>query len=121
MDSLYNMLFATATAADRPLAATADFKRLMGQVLKDCFVDARPAYLRDVQAYVAPWAGRLNNIQVQTHLWHGDQDNWAPMAMSQYLKAHLPESSVLHALQGLSHYSCLYAAAPRICAQIQHS
>lgn len=114
---LYKMLFASAVAGDHALARDADFRELIGRVLQSCFSrDKMPGYLRDVQAYVSPWRHTLTGVTVKTHLWHGDQDNWAPVAMSTYLAQALKGCEGVHILTGLSHYSALYAAAPQICA-----
>lgn len=79
---LYKMLFASAVAGDKVLVRDADFRELIGRVLQACFSrDKMPGYLRDVQAYVSPWRHTLTGVTVKTHLWHGDQDNWAPGAM----------------------------------------
>jgi pimeloyl-ACP methyl ester carboxylesterase len=115
---LYGMLFSSAMAGDKALAAGADFKNFIIHVLRECFCGNVPGYLRDVQAYVAPWQESLQNVSVKTQLWHGDQDNWSPKEMSDLLQMRLPHCLEVHRMQGLSHYSTLYAAAPRICRQL---
>jgi pimeloyl-ACP methyl ester carboxylesterase len=115
---LFGMLFASAMAADKDLATNAEFKLFMHRVLRECFCGNVPGYLRDVQAYVTPWQATLRSNLAQTQLWHGDQDNWSPKAMSDYLQQQLPQCVDVHRMQGLSHYSTLHAAAPRICEQL---
>jgi pimeloyl-ACP methyl ester carboxylesterase len=115
---LYTMLFASAVAGDKDLAAGDDFKEFMRRVLQECFCGNVPGYLRDVHAYVSPWQSSLQNISAKTQLWHGDQDNWSPKEMSEYLQQQIPHCVEVHRMQGLSHYSTLYAAAPRICRQL---
>jgi hypothetical protein len=51
-------------------------------------------------------------------LWHGTADNWSPFGMSAYLAERFSRNARVERMEGLSHYSCLYAAAPGICAQI---
>jgi pimeloyl-ACP methyl ester carboxylesterase len=115
---LYRMLFSSAAAGDRELAECADFEKFMGRVLRESFCGHVSGYLRDVQAYVSPCETSLEHIFAETQLWHGDQDNWSPKEMSEYLHQRLPHCMEVHRMQGLSHYSTLYAAAPRICAQL---
>jgi pimeloyl-ACP methyl ester carboxylesterase len=115
---LFPMLFRTATGGDRALASSGDFRLLMRELLATCFGPGMHGYLRDIQAYVAPWQSTLAGVNVTTHLWHGDQDNWAPIAMSHYLSEHLPGNPVLHVLKGQSHYSSLYACADQLCQQV---
>lgn len=112
---LFKMLFASAVAGDKPLAEKDEFREFMGRILADCFGQHTTGYLREIQAYVSPWEDSLKGIDVKTHLWHGDQDNWSPIAMSAYLERQLPHCAPVHVLQGLSHYSSLYAAIPEIC------
>lgn len=115
---LFAMLSASAAAGDKALVADAAFKSFMGRVLRDCFCGNVAGYARDVQAYVAAWQTSLQDLSAQTQLWHGDQDNWSPMAMSEYLQEQIPNCLEVHRMQGLSHYSTLYAAAPLVCAQL---
>jgi len=51
-------------------------------------------------------------------LWHGTADNWSPFGMSAYLTERFPSNARVERMEGLSHYSCLYAAAPMICARL---
>lgn len=120
-DILFSMLFASAIAGDKTLATSPDFRKFIVGVLKECFGNNVAGYLRDVLAYVAPWQNTLSKVAVKTHLWHGDKDNWSPCAMSAYLKQQIPACTNSHLLEGLSHYSCLYAVAPTICELLRHS
>jgi pimeloyl-ACP methyl ester carboxylesterase len=115
---LYRMLFSSAAAGDKELAECADFEKFMGRVLRESFCGHVSGYFRDVQAYVSPWETSLEHIFAETQLWHGDQDNWSPKEMSEYLHQRLPHCMEVHRMQGLSHYSTLYAASPRICTQL---
>jgi pimeloyl-ACP methyl ester carboxylesterase len=115
---LFGMLFSSALAGDKELAAGDDFKKSMRRVLRECFCGNVSGYLRDVQAYVSPWQTSLQDISTKTQLWHGDKDNWSPKEMSEYLQKQLPHCVEVHRMQGLSHYSTLYAAAPLVCRQL---
>lgn len=64
-------------------------------------------YDRDVKLYVEPWSEILSAISSKVSIWHGEADNWAPIAMSDYLDAHLENVVLLKKCNGLSHYSCL--------------
>lgn len=63
-------------------------------------------YLREVAAYVRPWAQHLPQVRCPVHLVHGDQDTWAPPAMALALKRGLPQAE-LQMLEGLGHYATL--------------
>ncbi len=115
---LYRLLFASAQAADRPLAATAAFREQLLGPLQDCFGPGLAGYLRDLRAYVQPWQASLAQIEADTWLWHGDADNWSPPAMALYLQTALRQARPCHWLPGLSHYSSLQAALPQIVRQL---
>jgi len=57
----------------------------------------------------------LADMTVDTQLWQGDEDNWSPPQMAHYLASAMAGHSSTTSFSGLSHYSCLYRAAPEIC------
>ncbi|MBD9362546.1 alpha/beta fold hydrolase [Methylomonas fluvii] len=116
---LLRMLFASAAGEDRAFLADPEFRTTMTKMLKTCFKRDSLGYARDVIAYVQPWKATLAEIGVDTQIWHGAEDNWSPLAMAEFLVSALPGCSKITVLDGLSHYSCLYRAAPAICRSIQ--
>jgi pimeloyl-ACP methyl ester carboxylesterase len=113
------MLFTSAEGEDKTLAQTADFKASIKPVLTRCFATNIKGYLREIRQYVSPWQNSVLNCNASTHICHGENDNWSPVSMAEYLKENIPSSSSLELMEELSHYSCLYAAAARICAQLE--
>ncbi|TAN49453.1 MAG: alpha/beta hydrolase [Rhodospirillales bacterium] len=113
--ALFRMLFASAAAGDQALVADPEFQSGITKVLSSCFRGRVRGYARDVGTYVQPWKTTLSGITVNTHIWHGAQDNWSPKPMADYLASALPHCSSVKVFDGLSHYSCLYRAAPEIC------
>jgi len=107
---VFRMMFASA--------AGGEFKTLITRILKLCFTRHTPGYARDVRAYVQPWNKSLSGIGVKTHIWHGAEDNWSPVAMAEYLASAIPGCTSTEIFTGLSHYSCLQRAAPAICRQL---
>lgn len=115
---LFNMLFAGAAGADRDLARAPSFRAGIAPVLRRALGPDRAGYLRDVAAYVTPWAQRLSAISAPTSIWHGSADTWSPPAMAACLADLIPGASAPRIFPGLSHYSCLFSAAPEIFAGI---
>ena len=111
-------LFQGARGADAKLLAQAPLRAQLMDVLRQCFARGAGAYARDVQCYVAPWAASLAQVQGPVQLWHGDQDNWAPVSMAHALLAQFGSQAQLHWLAGRSHYSCLLDAAQPLCQQL---
>ena len=79
---LFRLLFATAAGADRDLAAEPAFRAGMRPVLRRALGADSAGYLRDVSAYVSPWAAGLSAITAETHIWHGASDTWSPPEMA---------------------------------------
>jgi pimeloyl-ACP methyl ester carboxylesterase len=115
---LGKMLFASATGKDQVLSEEAEFKQYITPILIHCFGTNLKGYIREIRQYVTPWSQVVINCTSSTYVWHGSSDNWSPLGMAYYLKETLPAAQSLEQMDGLSHYSCLYAAAPKICAQL---
>jgi pimeloyl-ACP methyl ester carboxylesterase len=114
--ALFKLLFTSAQGSDKLLARNAQFRAMLTPILRACFVGNLRGYVRDVGAYVQPWAWALAEIRVPVLLWHGAQDNWSPPAMASYLHSALPQCGSVQLMEGESHYGCLLKAAPLICA-----
>ncbi|MFA5923744.1 MAG: alpha/beta hydrolase [Methylococcaceae bacterium] len=117
-NALFRLLFASAAADDKALAADREFQSSITKVLRSCFIGHVQGYTRDIRTYVRPWATNLSEIAVNTHIWHGADDNWSPVAMAKYLESAIPGCVSTEIFTDLSHYSCLYRAAPEICHQL---
>jgi pimeloyl-ACP methyl ester carboxylesterase len=115
---LFRMLFASAQGQDRELVKSPEFRALICRVLQQCFAQGTSGYTRDIQRYLQPWSDKVFASEVNICLWHGSADNWSPFAMSAYLAERLPSNAGVERMEGLSHYSCLYAAAPMICERL---
>jgi pimeloyl-ACP methyl ester carboxylesterase len=115
---VFRMMFANTAGEDKKLAAGDEFQTDISKILKLCFTRHAAGYARDIRAYVQPWKDTLSDIDVNTHIWHGAVDNWSPVAMAEYLASTIPGCTSTEIFSGLSHYSCLYQAAPAICRQL---
>jgi pimeloyl-ACP methyl ester carboxylesterase len=115
---LVRMLFSSAAGEDKALSRREEFKSYITPVLKHCFQKRVSGYIRDVNLYVA-WPDKLEAYPGKVHLWHGTSDNWSPFSMASYLCNTIPSATHVDAMEGLSHYSCLYEAAPRICKTLK--
>ncbi len=115
---VFRMMFADAAGEDRALAANREFQIVITGVLKSCFNRHAQGYVRDIQAYVQPWNNTLSGIGVNTHIWHGAEDNWSPVSMADYLASAIPGCISTEIFSALSHYPCLYRAMPEICRQL---
>jgi pimeloyl-ACP methyl ester carboxylesterase len=80
--ALFRLLFASAEGEDKILAENREFQSNISSVLKSCFTGRVQGYARDIRAYVHPWKDTLSDITVDTHIWHGADDNWSPRMMA---------------------------------------
>ncbi|MDD5410329.1 MAG: alpha/beta hydrolase [Methylobacter sp.] len=115
---VFRMMFASVVGEDKILAASGDFQTFIIDMLKLCFTHYAAGYTRDIGAYVQPWQDTLPGVDINTHIWHGAEDNWSPVSMAEYLESAIPGCTSIDIFNGLSHYSCLYRAAPAICRQL---
>ncbi len=113
---LVRTLFASAAGKDKKLAEDTHFLSYITPIVRRCFLENTPGYIRDIALYVK-WSGEMYQDIGGVKLWHGTEDNWSPLAMSIYLKNKIVGAE-LNAMPGLSHYSCLIEAAPKICAEL---
>ncbi len=119
--ALFRMLFANTAGEDKVLVLDRKFQSTLVEVLRSCFINRRQGYRREIKAYVQPWKTMLCEIFVNTHIWHGTEDNWSPKGMADYLSSAIPGCTHTQILNGLSHYSCLHEAAPKICKLLADS
>ena len=115
---LFKILFASAVGKDKELSKTSSFIDYITPLLRRCFNVNAKGYIREINQYVMPWKESVLKCNINTHIWHGTSDNWSPINMANYLKDNIPAFVNLETMQGLSHYTCLYAAAPKICSQL---
>lgn len=115
---LFDLLFASAQGQDRTLARQPEFRAFMSDVLTASFAHGVEGYVRDVQQFLAPWSNMALTCKTPTRLWHGEADNWSPLGMSEFLAASLVSAGAIERGPELSHYSCLYDAAPKVCREL---
>jgi len=116
---LLKLLFSGAGGKDPELLHQADTQAWLADIQRACFKHGTNSYVRDVKLYVAPWAAELDKVTAAVSLWHGEADNWAPIAMSIYLQEHLRTTSAVTRCAEQAHYSCLLENAQAVMAAVQ--
>lgn len=112
---MVRLLFATARGQDGVLARDPAFRGWLAGVLRVGLGPGRPALARDLAAYVGPWTASAAGAPVT--LWLGEVDTWAPPRLADGLIASRPDLKV-ERLADAGHYSTLFAALPRILAEL---
>jgi pimeloyl-ACP methyl ester carboxylesterase len=100
-------LFAQAKGGDRELALQPAFRAGMSRLLRASLCGPAAAYRRDITAYVDGGEPDWAVITAPVTMWHGDADNWAPIALAEQLSQRLPTLAAFHRLPGVSHYGAL--------------
>jgi pimeloyl-ACP methyl ester carboxylesterase len=116
---LLKLLFAGAGGKDSELLSQPDTQAWLADIQRACFKHGTSGYMRDVKLYVEPWATELDKVTAAVSLWHGEADNWAPIAMSTYLQEHLRKANAVTRCAEQAHYSCLLENAETLMATVQ--
>lgn len=106
-DFLIKQLFAKCGEAERKLIDDPAFRDILKQGFANSFRRHPDAYMGFVRSYVEDWSADLNSVTCPVELWHGVQDTWSPITMSQALCKGIAGPSTLHSVQGTEHYSTL--------------
>ncbi len=115
---LFKILFSSAAGNDKELSKNKEFIAYINSVLSTCFSGNVKGYIREINQYIKPWGQTILNCTANTYIWHGANDNWSPVSMAVYLAETIPGSTSLEIIDEMSHYSCLYEAAPKICSAL---
>lgn len=121
VEAALTLLFTGAGGKAPKLLPQADTQAWLVDIQRACFKHGTGSYVRDVKLYVAPWAAELDNVTAAVSLWHGDADNWAPIAMPIYLQEHLRKANAVTRGAEQAHYSCLLENAEAVMAAVQLS
>jgi pimeloyl-ACP methyl ester carboxylesterase len=100
-------LFAKAQGSDIALLGQPAFRSGITRILRASLSGHAAAYHRDIAEYVSGSPPDFTAITAPLTLWHGEADNWAPIALLEQLAARLPTLAAFHRLPGLSHYGTL--------------
>ena len=104
---LIKQLFQKPGILERHLLADPSFQNIVADGMKHSFTAHRQAYLSLLQLYVSDWSKVLDDVQCPVEIWHGAQDKWAPLAMSDALCRELQKPPKLHVIPDAEHYSTL--------------
>jgi pimeloyl-ACP methyl ester carboxylesterase len=73
----------------------------------------------DLALFLRPWGFSVRDITVPVRWWHGDADNWVPLAHAEYLVPMIPDAE-LYIRPGESHLGGLGAAEEVISVLLNH-
>lgn len=79
-------------APDQAVLARPDFQRAFIAVIQEGLRAGPRGAQLDAALMASPWDFRPQDIRVAVHLWHGEADANAPLAMGRYMAATIPDS-----------------------------
>lgn len=106
-EALYSTIFASAQGRDRDLAEDPIFRKSMVQLLRYSLGKGLRSYRLEIELYTKEWLSDLDRVTQPVSLFHGQEDNWSPVAMATDLAQRLPNCEILDIWPGMSHYSTL--------------
>lgn len=112
--AMVGLMFRTGPGAERRLAELPNFRDEIARGIRLCTGRAYAAYRDELRAFVCPWQSVVDEVACPVEIWHGDADNWAPLAMAQALRARLGGRASLTVREGLGHYSTLAEAVRQL-------
>jgi pimeloyl-ACP methyl ester carboxylesterase len=78
-------------AVDKKYLDRPDVQGVLVESLSEAFRCGGRGCAWEMGLYARPWGFRLEEIRTPAHLWHGEQDANAPVAMGRYLASVIPE------------------------------
>jgi pimeloyl-ACP methyl ester carboxylesterase len=79
-------------APDQAVLARPDFQRAFIATIQEGLRTGPRGAQWDTALMVSPWDFRPQDIRVAVHLWHGEADANAPLAMGHYMATTIPNS-----------------------------
>jgi pimeloyl-ACP methyl ester carboxylesterase len=79
-------------APDQAVLARPDFQRAFVAMIQEGLRAGPRGAQLDTALMASPWDFRSQDVRVAVHLWHGEADANAPLAMGQYMATTIPNS-----------------------------
>jgi pimeloyl-ACP methyl ester carboxylesterase len=104
---------AALPAPDQAMLTQAEFQQGFITMVREALRGGPRGAQCDTALMVSPWDFRPQDIRVAVHLWHGEADANAPLAMGRYITAAIPNSR-LSSYPGEGHLSLMAKYAKEI-------
>lgn len=99
----YSLLFAGAPEADRAILSEAFVNEAYRQNTREATRSGLEGMFEDAGAVMGEWPFHMDAITCPVHIWHGERDGNAPVAMGRWLAAHLPRAELIE-WPGATHF-----------------
>jgi pimeloyl-ACP methyl ester carboxylesterase len=93
-DGMLNILRGEMTEADSEVVKNFALRRMLYDTFNEGLKGGADGWIDDVLALRKEWAFDLDAIKGPVRLWHGEQDNFAPVSHSLWLAEHIPNADI---------------------------
>jgi pimeloyl-ACP methyl ester carboxylesterase len=104
--SLLEQLLTEMTPADRLVVQEAAIQRLLVDSYDEAVSQGPDGWIDDVLALRRNWGFDVRDVRVPTYIWHGVQDNFAPVTHARWLARNIPQA-VLDLQTGQAHFAAM--------------
>ncbi|HEV2736310.1 MAG TPA: alpha/beta hydrolase [Longimicrobiaceae bacterium] len=91
-EAFVRLMAVQMSPADRRLFHAEDRKEPLARFLRECFRQGAAGLAADLRAVSRPWGFDPAAIRMPVHVWHGEDDGMAPVAMGRYLARTIPRA-----------------------------
>lgn len=115
IDRAIDRAIATMTGVDRQAMEMPEVRSWYRAVFAEAFVQGGAAAALEGELYRRPWGFEPGDVELNTFLWHGGQDTWAPPATAKWFADRLPRAQLVTWPEH-GHFS--WAASPQACSEL---
>ncbi|MFW9994509.1 MAG: alpha/beta fold hydrolase [Candidatus Odinarchaeota archaeon] len=105
-DEAISRMFRGLPESDKAVLAIPSVKQMYIDSIQEAFLSGTRGVALDYALTVRPWGFKLEDISIDVHLWHGEEDHVVPPVMGHYLAETMPNCTALF-LQNEGHFSLL--------------
>jgi pimeloyl-ACP methyl ester carboxylesterase len=116
---LLDFLEPELTAPDRRIVADLGIRQLLAETYAEALRYGADGWIDDVLAFRKPWGFELGDITVPVLLWHGSEDQFSPVAHTQWLASRITNAEVeVEIRPGAAHFDAV-EVLPKVLARVK--
>jgi pimeloyl-ACP methyl ester carboxylesterase len=116
---LLDFLEPELTAPDRRVVQDLGIRKLLAETYAEALRYGADGWIDDVLAFRKPWGFELGDITVPVLLWHGSEDQFSPVAHTQWLASRITNAEVeVEVRPGAAHFDAV-EVLPKVLARVK--
>jgi pimeloyl-ACP methyl ester carboxylesterase len=105
-ESLLTALEQVMTEHDRRVVEDVMMRRLLAESYREALREGPHGWIDDVLALRSNWGFHLHDIPNPVRLWHGREDNFAPVSHARWLASHIAHAEIV-VQAGAAHFGAV--------------